>query len=336
MDKPERKIHEIVEKSFEGEPLSHEEMIALYRVDSFSREAFFIRWAALKQSMELSGGVAEIHAQIGLDSGPCPKDCQFCSFASCNNANPRRKRATRTEDVLDYARIYEEKGANLILLLMTEAYEFDKLLEMCARTREAVSPDMPLLANTGDLTLEKARQLKAAGVNGIYHAVRLGEGVVTGIAAETRLDTMANAQQAGLKLSTCLEPIGPEHGAEEIADIAKICMDARPMTSGVGRRVAVEGTKTAVYGMLSQPQNALYAAAYRLADHHTKLIASAHSELMANSGSNLAWSEVGSNPRDRHGKTEKHGMGRTMEAVAKTFREAGWEVRKGGSPGWTD
>jgi biotin synthase len=330
-----RQIYEITEKSFGGEALSREEMTALYRVDPFSQEAFYIRWAALRQSMELADGVAEIHAQIGLDTGPCPKDCYFCAFAACNRKKTQAKQETALEDVLEYARMYTEQGANLILLLTTEAYDFGTLLEMCVNVRETVGADMPLLANTGDLTPERARQLKNAGINGIYHAVRLGEGVITGIPVETRLATMKNAWQAGLKLSTCLEPLGPEHSAEEIADSAFVCMESRALTSGVGRRVAVEGTKTAVYGMLSQPQNALYAAAYRLADHRTRLIASAHSELMANSGSNLAWSEVGSNPRDRRSKTEKNGMGRTIEAVARTFREAGWEVRKGPSPGWT-
>ncbi|MDR3364619.1 MAG: hypothetical protein LBS91_06710, partial [Clostridiales Family XIII bacterium] len=108
------------------------------------------------------------------------------------------------------------------------------------------------------------------------------------------------------------------------------------LTSGVGRRVAVPGTKTEALGMMGQPLNALYAAAYRLTDPRTKLIASVHSELMANSGSNLSWSEVGSNPRDTHKKTERGGRGRTIEDIKRIFEESGWQVRKGPSPGWTE
>jgi biotin synthase len=329
-------IDEIIEKSFSGEALSLEESVALYSVDPFSKEAFTIRWAALKQSMELANGFAEIHAQIGLDSGPCPKNCQFCSFAECNSKNPNAKRReTPLNDVLEYAKIYTEDGANLILLLSTEAYDFEKFLEMCVRTREAVGREMPLLANTGDLTLARAKQLKAAGVDGIYHASRLGEGSITEIPVATRLETIENAQKTGLKLSTCLEPLGPEHTPEQIAELAQLCMSWEPLTSGVGRRVAVTGTKTARLGMISQPLNALYAAAYRLIDHKTKLIASVHSEMMANSGSNLSWSEMGSNPRDTRRKTES-GRGRTIKEIKNLFTESGWKVRRGPSLGWTD
>jgi biotin synthase len=329
-------IHEIVEKSFAGAALTFDEAIALYKTDPYSKEAFTIRWAALTQSMELAEGTAEIHAQIGLDSGPCPKNCGFCSFAACNSKRPTAKRReTPLKDILEYAKIYTEQGANLILLLSTEAYDFDQYMEVCARVREAVGTKMPLLANTGDLTPERARRLKSAGINGIYHANRLGEGEITEIPPETRVATIENAKAAGLKLSTCLEPIGPDHTAEQISERAQLCMSWEPLTSGVGRRVAVPGTKTAKLGMLSQPQNALYAAAYRLTDHKTKLIASVHSELMANSGSNLSWSEAGSNPRDTRRKTES-GRGRTIQEIKNLFTESGWHVRKGPSPGWTD
>jgi biotin synthase len=329
-------VCEIIEKSFGGEELSSEEIVALYKTDPYSKEAFMIRWAALKQSMELAEGFAEIHAQIGLDSGPCPRNCQFCSFAACNSKNPEAKRReTPLKDILEYAKIYMEQGANLILLLSTEAYDFDRYLEVCVRVREAVGRKTPLLANTGDLTPERAEQLKAAGIDGIYHAARLGEGAVTEIPLETRFATIENARKAGLKLSTCLEPIGPDHAPEDIAERARQCMSWAPLTSGVGRRVATPGTKTARLGMLSQPLNALYAAAYRLADHETKLIASVHSELMANSGSNLSWSEMGSNPRDTRRRTE-NGRGRTIKEIRNLFRESGWKVRKGPSPGWTE
>ncbi|MDR1329608.1 MAG: radical SAM protein [Oscillospiraceae bacterium] len=329
-------INEIIEKSDAGEELALEDAVALYETDPYSKDAFIIRWAALRQSMELADGLAEIHAQIGLDSGPCPKNCQFCSFAMCNTRDPdARRRETPLKDILEYAKIYTEQGANLILLLSTEAYDFDKYLEMCQRVREAVGNQMPLLANTGDLTPERAVQLKAAGIDGIYHAARLGEGEITEIPLETRLKTIENAKNAGLKLSTCLEPIGPDHTAEQIARRAEQCMSWAPLTSGVGRRVAVPGTKTARLGMLSQPQNALYAAAYRLTDHRTKLIASVHSELMANSGSNLSWSEVGSNPRDTRRKTES-GRGRTIKEIKNLLNEAGWKVRRGPSEHWTE
>jgi biotin synthase len=326
---------DIIEKGLAAkEPLLEAEALALLQVQPDSREAFYLRWAGLCKSRALSGGKAEIHAQIGLDSGPCPKVCQFCAFASVNNdPNAPKKPEASLEEVLAYAEGYAEAGANAILLLSTEAYDFDTFLEMGVRVRERIGFGTPLLANTGDLTPAKAEALRNAGFAGLYHALRLGEGEVTDIRQETRLSTMEAARMAGLPLSTCLEPIGPEHSAEAIYAIAAQMLALKPITAGVGRRVAVPGVEASRNGVLSQPQNAVYAAAYRLIDHRSRLTASAHSELMANSGANIAWSEVGSNPRDRESKTES-GKGRSIEFIRNLFTEAGWELLSGPSPGW--
>ncbi|MCQ4882310.1 radical SAM protein, partial [Alistipes onderdonkii] len=76
--------------------------------------------------------------------------------------------------------------------------------------REVIPADMPLLVNTDDMQLDQCRQLKAAGANGAYHAVRMREGEDTEIPVEKRFETFANLREAGLTLSTCVEPVGPE------------------------------------------------------------------------------------------------------------------------------
>jgi len=329
------KVYELIEKSLAGEELSFEDAAELYETDPLSREAYTMRWAAMKKSMELAGGLAEIHGQIGLDTGPCLKNCRFCSFAGVNLPPGTARRETPLRDVLAYAEQYAEDGTNAILLMSTEEYDFNRYLEVCLRVRETIGDSMPLLANTRDLTETDAKRLKAAGIDGIYHAVRLGEGELTSIPIARRMETIVSARKAGLGLSTCIEPIGPEHTAQEITRQADLCKSLAPITSGVGRRVAVPGTLTASRGMLSQPRNAVIAAAYRLTDHKTKLIASAHSELMAGSGCNIAWSEVGSNRRDTKERTES-GIGRATAAVRRMFIESGWEVRRGPAPGWRE
>ena len=44
---------------------------------------------------------------------------------------------------------------NLILLLCTASYRFDKLIEMAQAVREVIPADMPLLVNADDLTAER-------------------------------------------------------------------------------------------------------------------------------------------------------------------------------------
>ena len=114
----DQEIYDIVEKGLEGNGLSAENVLALYEVEETSKEAAYIRWAGQELSMIAADGVAEIHAQIGLNSTVCPKNCKFCSFAACNNVR-KGKYELPKEDVLEYAKLYVEEGANLILMLTT-------------------------------------------------------------------------------------------------------------------------------------------------------------------------------------------------------------------------
>ena len=223
----DQEIYDIVEKGLEGNGLSAENVLALYEVEETSKEAAYIRWAGQELSMIAADGVAEIHAQIGLNSTVCPKNCKFCSFAACNNVR-KGKYELPKEDVLEYAKLYVEEGANLILMLTTASYSFDKLVDMVGSVREVIPADMPLLVNTDDMQLDQCRQLKAAGANGAYHAVRMREGEDTEIPVEKRFETFANLREAGLTLSTCVEPVGPEHTPEELTEATMRCISTNP------------------------------------------------------------------------------------------------------------
>lgn len=327
-------IIDIIDKAVAGGRLNPEEIGRLYSLDIFSPEAYLVRWAGRKMSMEASGGLAEIHAQIGLNAAPCPKNCHFCSFAACNRVSTERVE-TPLEDVVEYARIYEEQGANLILMLSTANYPVDRFLEAAYAVRRVISPEMPLLANIDDFGIDTARSLKQAGINGVYHAIRMGEGVVTGISKETRMATIEAVRQAGLKLCTCVEPIGPEHTVEELVEATLLSRDLGAVFSGAGRRITVPGTKMDGKGMLTASHIGFYAAVYRLASgYECALNCAVSNGSTLDAGTNIAWAEVGTNPRDVAKKTEDGGRGHSIAGLRKMFEDANWEVRRGFSPGW--
>ena len=235
-----QRIVELVDKGLAGQGLEESEIVELLQVNPYTAEGSHIRWGGWMLSRAASDGVAEIHAQIGMDASACPLNCEFCSFAACNGLRPPKLEMPKDE-VVEYAKAYDEAGVNLMCLMVTANYDFDKFCEMGAAVREVINPEMPLMANIDDFSLEQAKKLKSAGFDAVYHVVHMGEGEITNIAPETRIQTMLNAKEAGLALSSCVEPIGTEHTPEEIARRIKQLMKLEPLSSGAGLRVAVPG-----------------------------------------------------------------------------------------------
>ena len=327
-------VYEVVEHALEGNGLSRDEVRTLFEVPERTPEAALIRWAGQELSLRAANGIAEIHGQIGLNSTKCPMDCNFCSFAKSADCRTEDFELTRDE-VIEYAKIHMENRVNIILLLCTASYKFDKLLEMAQAVRETIGPDFPLLANCDDLTYEKAVALRAAGINGCYHAARMGEGRDTKIPVEKRLQTFANMRRAGLSLQTCVEPIGPEHTVDELVEATFRCIAQKPQSGGAARRVGVKGTKLFDKGMITEVRNADYAAIYRLASGlEPRLNCSANTVMTAASGANQMWVELGLNPRDLLSRTEGGGQAIGIKLAHKTFAGAGWEILDGASPGW--
>lgn len=328
------RVYEVLEHAAAGKGLADDEIELLYGVDPLSREAYVIRRDAHVMSLEATDGKAEIHAQIGLNGSPCGKNCKFCSFAVCNGLRTKLFELD-AEDVKRYCDLYQEQGANLVLMLATASYPFQKFLEMTEVARSVLDPAMPLLANYDDVTLEQARQLKAAGIDGAYHAVRMREGVDTTIPVEKRLATIRNLHEAGLTLSTCVEPIGPEHTPAELAEATRRCIQTDAVSAGCGRRITVPGTQVADRGQLSDLENALNVAVYRLATGmEPALNCAVSTPIAASSGGNLGWAEVGLNPRDTAERTEAGGRGNDIPHYRRMYANAGWEVLDGYSQGW--
>lgn len=332
--KDEVALIDIVEKGMEGMGLDDAEMEALYSVDPKSRVAAYTRWAGGRMAFELAEGKAEIHGQIGMNSAPCGKNCKFCTFAVCNHMRSEAYELP-VEEVTECAKVYVEQGVNAIVLLATGGFRFEKIIERVGAVREVIPADLPLLVNIEDMTLERCHALKAAGANGAYHAVRMREGVDTGIPESDRLATFKHLKQAGMSLSTCVEPVGPEHTPHELAYYSRLCMNSHANSAGVGRRVTVPGTLVQDRGMITDLQNALNVAVYRLAAGKKPMLNCAMAtSLSAAAGANLSWAEVGTNPRDTKSRTQDGGRGTNVSLNRRLFEAAGWEIKEGPSQGW--
>jgi biotin synthase len=320
-----------IEKALAGKILDKEDVEVLFRVPLKSEAGYAVQYASRKISEKLSQGKAEIHGQVGINIGPCPKNCQFCSFAACNKVFPDPS-VLPLEEIIRRCLDLEEAGANAIYLMTTANFSFERYVEIAHGVRNKLQKESVLVANVGDFTYEQALTLKNAGLNGVYHALRLGEGKTTGIEPERRLQSFTAAKEAGLILGNCVEPVGPEHTVEELVEKTLIAREASPVFSGAMRRITIPATPLSEYGMLSEARMAHILAVVRLAMGPSILGNCTHEPNVhgAVAGANLLWAEVGSNPRDVVGETQNH-RGFSVERCREIYWDADWEVLSGPS-----
>jgi biotin synthase len=325
------KVNDIVSKVFDGHSLTRDEIVYLLSIDHKSSGAGFIMDAANVINRIASKGKAEVHAQIGLNLSPCPNNCSFCAFSAQNKVFTERKELG-VEEIVQLGLRAEVDGANAIFFMTTHDYPFGKYVETSKEVREKLKPETVMIANIGDFGHGEAKQLKDAGYTGIYHAVRMGEGRDTQIAPETRLNTMEAASHAGLLIGTCVEPIGPEHSIEELADKILLGREMEPCFSGAMRRINIPGSPLDKHGMISEYRLAFLVAVVRLAMGREVIGNCTHepNRLGATAGANLFWAEAGTNPRDTDAETSK-GRGMGVKSCMELFGQADFEILRGPS-----
>lgn len=322
---------ELIKKSRSGDVLSKNELVYLLGLAPDSAETYLVMAESTRLSKELSGGKAEVHAQFAINLAPCSCDCLFCSFAKVNGVFTKTTELT-PEQAVAYARQFESDGANAVFMMATERYPFERFIEISEEVRKHLKQETTLIANVGDQSLKNSVRLKNAGFSGVYHAVRLREGQDTTLSVEKRKQSIRNFMEAGLVVGTCVEPVGPEHSNEELAEMIEFTASFNPSYSGAARRIPIPGTVMAKRGVISELRMAQIVAVTRLGMPRSVMGNCTHEPctLGAIAGANLFWAEVGANPRDIEEKTEE-GRGETVCSCQSIFHESNWDIWSGPS-----
>ncbi len=325
------RIEDIIMKSRAGDRFSKDELVQMLSYPPSSANSYLLMAEANRISKELTANRAEIHAQFALNLAPCSCNCAFCSFARENGVFTEEVRMS-TEEAIHHAKQFETEGANAVFVMNTASYPFELFLEVSHEVRRSLKPETVLVANIGDQSYGNAKKVKDAGYDGVYHALRLREGTDTSIPPKKRQRSISNFQKAGLAVGTCVEPIGPEHSNDEIAEMVLFTGSFNPSYSGAARRIPIPGTAMAKLGMISELRMAQIVAVTRLGVPRTVTGNCTHEPCTpgAMAGANLFWAEMGANPRDTREKTEE-GRGESVKSCREIFREADWATWSGPS-----
>lgn len=322
----------IFEKAWNGVALDREDCKYLLSVDEKSYEGALIRSTASSIIRAKNDNSAIILGQIGVDVKPCPGGCKFCTFGE---RHTKFKPSMMSGDELEEKMAEFCRAGDLYALyLMTmHEYDFDHYLEMIRQARKTAPSFTQIWANVGDTGYEQLREIRAAGVTGIYHVCRLREGVDTDIDPQNRIATMENAKRAGLEIYTCCEPIGPEHTVDELVENIFIGIEMGVYQHAAMRRVAVPGAPLAERGQISELRMAQIVAAIALTSVTVPTLAymGVHEPCVQGylSGANIITAESGANPRDTVEDTLR-GRGMDMAACRRMLYECGFDYLRRG------
>lgn len=321
-----KKVSKILERALSNLPPSKEDCVCLLTFPESTPEATYTRAAANDIARQRTGNAAVLFGQIGLELFPCEVDCKFCSFGKSHTGF--QGKLTLDEDTIrQKVREFTKDGDLYCLWLMTMAtYDLDYVVNALKIAREIAPPQTLLYTNIGDTDYETFCKLKEAGANGAYHVIRLGEGTYTTISPARRQETIDNAIRAGLGIQECLEPIGPEHTPDELADHIFKTLEKQVNTAGVMKRTAVPGTMftTEITNLRLAQIGAVNALAMMAMDPYPCLAIHEPDPIGLTSGSNSICAETGVNPRDTEADTSR-GRGLDVTACRKMLWHAGFQ-----------
>ncbi|MDO4588167.1 MAG: hypothetical protein Q4C95_12895 [Planctomycetia bacterium] len=323
----------IMDRASAGEILNRTELISLLQYPEISPEADRIRTLASQISRERFQNRGVILGQIGYETAPCPGNCQFCAFARDYTTLPE-KYQTAEEIRIVAADFLAHQSLFALFLMGMHDFKFDHLLDIINTLSEVLRSDIKLVVNIGDFTRSQANELRAAGVSGAYHVLRLGEGEVTQLEPVRRRETIQILREAGLEWYYCCEPIGPEHTPEELVDQILLGREFNAFQHAAMRRVLLPNSPLARHGVITELRLAQITAVVALAmignDELRSIAVHEPNPLGLCSGANAVYAEIGSNPRDLTGQTEKS-RGHSVVDCETMLRECGYPVANNGN-----
>lgn len=325
-------IESMKEKALRGARVSREEVLRLLAFPPDSEAAALAGKAAREVARVAAGNEGRVWSAIGIDCRPCTMNCGFCSFGEKWGLISEAHEWSE-EAIIGAARRFVDEGAAWVTLRTTEFYGLDRLCALARKVREAVPGGYGLVANTGEFGPAQARRMREAGIDVVYHSLRLGEGTSTCFRPEERLATLRAVRDSDLRLAHLVEPVGPEHTDEEVADIVLTALAHGAALGGAMARINVKGTPFGSRPPLPDRRLAQIVAVTRLCGGINMPDICVHPPRREalDWGANVMVVETGAVPR-AEAECGAEWQRFTVADAQRLFTEAGYRVRKGGRP----
>src|SRR4051795_5772507 len=187
--------------------ITREEALALGEIEDHAAiEALVERaWAARRERF---GDSTDLCSLVNAKSGGCAEDCGFCGQSRFAEADKPMHAMMEPEQILEHARAAEAAGAHRFCMVTQgqglSKRDFAKVLEGARLVAEQTN--LKRCASIGHMSVERAHQLKDAGIQRVHHNVETAESyydeVSTTVRYAGRIRTIEAVKEAGLE--TCV------------------------------------------------------------------------------------------------------------------------------------
>lgn len=315
------------EKCLNGIVLSKDEIVQLLSIPLASEQDNLLRKTARDVASIKVQNKGYIWSAIGLDFAPCPMNCKFCSFGDKWNII-KEKRILTSEEILTRVKVQVENGAHYIVLRTTEFFSIPDLISLVQQIKKNIPGTYRIVLNIGEFDLDTANTLYENGVWGIYHTIRLREGIDTCFDIKLRQKTQTAVMNSPLHLITLVEPVGIEHSNEEIADAFLTNVQKNTLINGAMARVPVLGTPLGDKEAITSERLAQIIAVLRLSGGNIVQDICVHPATLSalKSGANVMVVETGAVPRDAEYSPEDWEK-MTIQSAHQLLQSANYETR---------
>jgi len=193
----------------------------------------------------------KVNVLLNAKSGLCAEDCHYCSQAKGADTGINRYRVLDPSEMVENARRAADAGAQRFCIVLSGRGgtwpEVNTVAEATRRIKSETNLEVCACMGLmlGEDGAEKARTLKAAGVDAYNHNVntteeRYGE-ICTTHTYEDRLETLRNVQAAGI--SSCSGVIlGMGESVQERVELAFALRDVQARSIPVNFLIPIDGT----------------------------------------------------------------------------------------------
>jgi biotin synthase len=147
----------------------------------------------------------ETASLLSIKTGGCPEDCGYCSQSAHYDTDVKATRLMDRESVVETARRARDAGASRFCMAAAwrnpKDRDLDRVCDMVSAVKEL---GMETCATLGMLTPVQAARLRQAGLDFYNHNVDTSpefyDRIITTRTMQDRIDTLAHAREAGLKV----------------------------------------------------------------------------------------------------------------------------------------